>query len=312
MLIGYGGYSKVWNPPRKDRIIEKKYRNTKYIQRLTNETLHDIYKGQRVRILFDKDNTMSSPLFAIYERPNRSYSEIRPYRDDNLRDLLIENKKGTNLRLFCSILHQFQDILRGLVIIHKQGWVHHDIKTPNILYNKKPFQLFLIDWATSVRSTDVYSDVWSPWFAADNMNHPPEYKSYAHYRYKYPFQENDFATDYANNTYILVLKKIQPKYLEMLNTANDRLQKIWKKKNPCFLKKIAPKVDVFAIGLVIARVYLVLAYASLYNTSFNKKMISVLQNMTHPDPEKRWTMKRSLKHMVPLVHQACALAEEET
>lgn len=305
MLIGEGGYSKVWNPPRKDRVIEKKYWKAKYIQRLTSENLGDIYKGQRVRFLFDRDNKMSSPLFAIYERPNRFFSEIRPYRDDNLRDLLMENRKGTNLKLFCGILSNLKDIITGLVVIHTYGWVHHDIKTPNILYNQKPFRLFLIDWATSVRAEDVYSDVWSPWFGADNMNHPPEYKSYAHYKYNYPFKNNDFATDYANNTYIIVLKKIQPRYLELLNKANDELQKRLKKDNISFLKKIAPKVDVFAMGLVIARVYLVLAYASLIGTQFDKKMIHLLQNMLHPDPLKRWTMKRSLKHLDPLVRQAC-------
>lgn len=305
MLIGEGGYSKVWNPPRKDRVIEKKYWSTDYIQRLTSENLGDIYKGQRVRLLFDKNNQMSSPLFVIYERPNRLYSEIRPFRDDNLTVLLTKNKQGTNLKLFCALLSNLRDIMRGLVIAHKHEWVHHDIKSPNILYNMKPFRLFLIDWATSVRSSDVYSDTWSPWFRADNLNHPPEYKSYAHYKYKYPFKNNDFATDYSSNIYILVLKKIQPKYLQMLNTANDALQKEFKKDNPGFLKRIAPKVDVFAMGLVIARVYLVLAYASLFNTQFDKKMNYVLRNMLHPDPLKRWSMKRSLKHLSPLVHQAC-------
>ena len=309
MLIGEGGYSKVWNPPRKDRMIEKKYWSTDYIQRLTSENLVDIYKGQRVRLLFDKKNNMSSPLFVLYERPNRLYSEIRPFRDDNLRELLMKNKKGTNLKLFCAILSNLRDIMRGLVIIHKHGWVHHDIKGPNILYNMKPFRLFLIDWATSVRSSDVYSDVWSPWFGADNMNHPPEYKSYAHYKYNYPFKNNNFVADYSNNMYILVLKKIQPKYLQLLDKANDALQKEFQKNNPGFLKKIAPKVDVFALGLVIARVYLILAYASLYDTQFDKKLIHVLKNMIHPDPRKRWTMKRSLKHISPLVNQACSFVK---
>ena len=309
MLIGEGGYSKVWNPPRKDRVIEKKYWSTDYVQRLTSENLGDIYKGQRVRLLFDKNNQMSSPVFVIYERPNRLYSEIRPFRDDDLTKLLMKNRKGTNLKLFCALLSNLRDIMKGLVITHKHGWVHHDIKSPNILYNMKPFQLFLIDWATSVRSSDVYSDTWSPWFSADNLNHPPEYKSYAHYKYNYPFKNNDFATDYSNNIYILVLKKIQPKYLELLNKANDALQKEFQKEDPDFLKKIAPKVDVFAMGLVIARVYLVLAYAALFDTKFDKKLNHVLRNMLHPDPRKRWTMKRSLKNLSPLVHQACAFVK---
>lgn len=309
MLIGEGGYSKVWNPPRKHRVIDKKYWNHDYIQRLTNEKLVEIYKGQRVRFLFDRKSKMSSPLLQVYERPNHLYSEIRPFRDDSLTKLLTKNKDATNLKLFCSVLRNLKEIMRGLVVIHKYGWVHHDIKGPNILYNLKPFQLFLIDWATSVRAIDVYSEVWSPWFAADNMNHPPEYKSYAHYKYQYPFKNNNFAADYSNSSFIYILKKIQPKYLQLLNKANDALQKEFKKENPEFLKRIAPKVDVFAMGVVMSRVYLTLAYASLFNTQFDKKMISLLQKMTHPDPQKRWSMKRSLNHLSVLVTQACSLVK---
>lgn len=310
MLIGKGGYSKVWNGPRKDRIIDKKYWNDDYIQRLTTESLSEIYKGQKVRSIFDKNNTMSSPLITIYERPDRMFSQIRPYRDDDMNSLLAQNIKKNNLPLFCSILTNLKDIMKGLVVLHKDGWVHHDIKTVNMLYNVEPFRLFLIDWATSVRFADVYSDTYSPWFSANNSNHPPEYKSYAHYKYNYPFNKNDFATDYAENTYILSLKKIQPYYMELLNKANDRLQHYFKTKGPSFLKKIAPKVDVFAMGVVIARIYLTLAYATLYQTSLHKKLVYVIRNMINPDPMKRWTMKRSLKHLTPLIRQVCQVSEK--
>lgn len=310
MLIGEGGYSKVWRPPRKDRVIEKKYVNNKYVQRLTNESLTDISKGQYVRTIFDKQNEKSSPLIAIYERPHRMYSEIRPFRDNNLKVILMDNMKSNNLKLFCLLLKNMNDIIKGLVIIHNRKWIHHDIKLQNILYNSKPFKLFLIDWATSVHFDGVYSDMYSPWFSADNMNHPPEYKSYAHYKYNYPFKKNDFATDYSNNTYILTLKKIEPNYIVLLNEANDFLQREFKKKNnKKFLIKIAPKVDVFAIGLVLARIYLLTAYATLYETSFHNKLIYLIKKMIHPNPCKRWSMKRSMNYLSHLVHQACGFVK---
>lgn len=312
MLIGKGGYSDVWNGPRKDRVIEKKYWSKKFVQRLTTESLPEIYKGQKVRSLFDKNNTMSSPLITIYERPNRMFSEIRPYRDDNVKDLMAENIKKNNVPLFCSILVNLKDIMKGLIVIHKDGWVHHDIKTVNMLYNRDPFRLFLIDWATSVRFSDVYSDTYSPWFSADNTNHPPEYKSYAHFKYNYPFKKDDFATDYADNTYIISLLKIQPHYMRLLNEANDELQRAFKTRGPSFLKKIAPKVDVFAMGVAISRIYLTIAYAELYKTRVGKDLVYVLKNMINPNPLKRWTMRRSLKTLSPLIPQVCAFAKRST
>lgn len=308
MLIGSGGYSKVWHPPRRNRLIDDKYRgNDDYVQRLTNESLTDISKGQFARTTFDKKNQMTSPLLAIYERSSKLYSEIRPFRDNDLSVLLSKNSDKNDLKLFCKILKNLKEIMKGLVVLHKKGWVHHDIKTKNILYNEKPFKLFLIDWGTSDRFSDVYSDENSPWFSGDNTNHPPEYKSYAHYKYGYQFNQGDFATDYANNIYIFSLLKIQSEYMSLLNKANTELQHEFKTKGERFLKQIAPKSDVFAIGMVLTQVYLLIAYATLYGSPFNKKMIFLIKNMIHPDPRKRWTMKKSVETLSPLVYQLCRL-----
>jgi len=308
MLIGRGGYSKVWNPPRKNKIIDDKYRgNDDYIQRLTNETFTEISKGQYARTVFDKKNKMTSPLLAIYERPNKMYSEIRPFRDDDLGVLLTENSGKNNIKLFCRILKNIKNIMKGLTVLHNKGWVHHDIKTKNILYNTKPFKLFLIDWGTTEPFSDVYSEENSAWFSGDNTNHPPEYKSYAHYKYGYKFNDDDFATDYANNIYIFSLLKIQSNYMKLLNKANRDLQHEFKTKGEKFLKSIAPKTDVFAMGMVLTQVYLVTAYATLYDSQFNKKMTFLIRNMINPDPRKRWTMKKSTETLSPLVSQFCKL-----
>jgi serine/threonine protein kinase len=306
MLIGRGGYSKVWHPPRKDRFIDSPYKgNKKYVQRLTNESLVQISNGQHARTIFDPLKTRSSPLIAIYERPNNFYSEIRPYRDDSLYDLLSTNLGKDNLPLFCKLLQNMEEIMKGLVSLHKKKWIHHDIKTSNILYDKNPFQLFLIDWGTTTRLRDAYDDSYRRWFEADNSNHPPEYKSYAQYKFNFQWKE-DFATEYANNVYIFTLLKIQPNYMTMLNKAHDHIQKELKTNGKEFLIKLAPKVDVFAIGLVLSQIYLLLAVSQLYSTPFHSKIIHLLKGMTHPDPVKRWTMKRSVQVMKPLVSQACS------
>lgn len=310
MLIGTGGYSKVWHPPRKDRVIDKKFRgNDKYIQRLTNESFTEITHGQYARSIFDPKDKLSSPLVAVYERPSNSYSEIRPYRDDDFHSLLIKNIGKDNLELFCKICKDMCNIMEGLATLHKHGWIHHDIKSQNLLINKKPFHVFLIDWGTSTRLLDVYSAYYYNWLTADNSNHPPEFKSYAHYKYHYQFHGDDFAEDYANNFYLFTLLKIQPNYIAMLNKANQHLQKLFRKKGDAILKSISPKSDVFALGLVFTQAYLIMASSKLFGTSLHEKMIRLLKGMTHPDPMKRWSMQRSVDYLSPLVPSICNFAK---
>ena len=194
--------------------------------------------------------------------------------------------------------------MKGLVVLHKKRWIHHDIKTQNVLYNAKPFRLFLIDWGTSVPFRDVYSFTYRPWFSADNSNHPPEYKMYAHYKYGHKWKE-DFANEYANNRYIITLLKIQPQYMTMLNDANTKLQSLFKNKGDKFLITIAPKADVFAMGMILAQMYLFVGIRHLYSTPIHSKMIHILKGMTHPDPTKRWTMRYSVQKLTPLIYQMC-------
>ena len=308
MLIGQGGYSKVWNPPRNHSVIEQKYRNNKaYIQRLTKEEAYDITKGQLVRMIFDKNNTKSSPLLAIYKRPDGTFSEIRPYRDESIRKLLVHYKdtSSEDVRLFCHLMKGMKQMIKGLVVLHKNKWIHHDIKGDNILFNANPLRIFLVDWATSVPFDVVYDDTYSNWFYGDNANHPPEYKMYSHYRHNYKYKNNDFATDYSRNIYIISLRKIQPNYVELLSKANEVLQKEFQKNDTKFLEKIAPKVDVFAVGLVLSRIFLTLAYGTLFHTSVHKKLVNVLRHMIDPNPITRWSMKRSLSQLSPVIQEIC-------
>lgn len=315
MLIGKGGFTQVLHPPRKDNVIETKYRDPKYIQRRTSETFGDISKGQFARSIFDPDGKRSSPLLAIYKRPkNKKFkiSEIRLHRKDSLHELHVKNIPNNNISLFCHFMTEMKGIMEGLVVLHKIGWVHHDIKAPNILYDNKPkFTLYLIDWGTAVRASEVYADSYRPWFKADNSNHPPEYKMYAHYKHNYQYKGGNIQTDYALNTQLFTLLKIQPEYMSMLKHADERLSLLFRKGGLRFLKSIAAKSDVFALGVVIAQTYLILAYATFYNTEFHTKMIALIRSMVHPDPTKRWTMRRSLYSFIPLVQEACIACRKQ-
>lgn len=305
MLIGKGGSSQVWHPPRKDRVIEKKYRgNTNFVQRLTNEDLTEILHGQHARSVFDPTNRMSNPLVALYNRPKKKYSEIRPYRNDDLNRFLAANRDHNNLGLFCKTAANLHGIMKGLTILHQYGWIHHDIKLDNILYNQDPWRLYLIDWSMSVPFAQVYHDSFRCWFSANHPSNPPEYKSYAAHKHGYKLIDNDFATDYAQNILVFTLLKIQPRYMEMLNAAHDKIKHRFDRKG--FLKRIAPKVDVFGLGVVLAQCYLVMAYAMLYDKPVHKKLIRLIRGMTHPDPTRRWTMRHAALSFTPIVRSLCA------
>lgn len=305
MLIGRGGDSRVWHPPRKDSVIEKKYHGKKdLIQRLTREDISAIAHGQFARTVFDPTDRHSSPLIALYKRPGGKHSEIRPHREDDLDRLLIENTQRNDLTLFCTLASNLFEMTKGLAVLHQRGWVHHDIKTGNILYDKHPLRLYLIDWGTAVPFTHVYDDSFSTWFPADNTNHPPEYKSYATKKHGYKLRDNDFATDYAGNIQLFTLLKIQPRYMRMLNEAHRKiLPRLHNKK---FLEKIAPKADVFGAGLVLAQCYLVTAYALLYDKPVHKQIVRLIHGMTHPDPTRRWTMSHAATSLTPIVRRLCA------
>ena len=304
MLIGQGGDSRVWRPPRRDRVIQKQYRgNKKFIQRLTSEEVGAIVHGQFARSVFDPTNRLSSPLVAIYKRPRNKHSEIRPHRESDLLRLLTENTTHNDLVLFCGLASNLLEIMKGLTVLHQRGWVHHDIKDKNILYDKDPLRLYLIDWGTSVPCSKVFDDSFRTWFPADNPNHPPEYKSFGVYRYGHKLEGNDFATDYANNIYLFTLLKVQPRYMEMLNAAHRKLQHRFQRKD--FLERIAPKADVFGAGLVLAQCYLVVAYATLYDKPVHKELIRLIRGMTHPDPTRRWTMRHAATTLTPIVRKLC-------
>lgn len=304
MLIAHGGDSHIWRPPRRDRVIQKKYRGNKsFIQRVTREDLSAIIHGQFARSVFDPTNRLSSPLLALYKRPGKKHSEIRPHRHNDLHQLLNSNTHHNDLALFCHLASNLLQIVKGLTVLHQRGWAHHDIKADNILYDKDPLRLYLVDWGTAVPFTQVYDDSFHSWFPADNFNHPPEYKSFATYRHGHKLEGDDLATDYSNNIYLFTLLKIQPRYMEMINAAHRKLQHRFQRK--AFQERIAPKADVFGMGLVLAQSYLVLAYALLYDKPVHKELIRLIRGMTHPDPTRRWTMSHSATSFTPIVRKLC-------
>lgn len=301
-MIGTGGYGKVWNPPRSDSIIQAKYRGNKsFIQRHTEQTRDQIKNGNIARKIFDPEGTLSSPILAIYERPDGRFSEILPFREDALYKLYRKYFYTGNISLFWKGMERMVPIMKGLARLHDQGWVHHDIKSENMLYDSSPsFRLYLTDWGTALPSEEVYSDDYSHWHVASLTNLPPEYKSFARFRYGFPLKNNSFSLEYAKNPYIINMRRFQPHYMKMLDHAHDYLQGKLKRNKDNYQKVVrlmAPKADVFGLGLVISQMYTFFAKGKFIPEKTKNQIITLIRNMIHPNPFLRWDMHQCARFL---------------
>ena len=298
MIIGSGGYASVFHPPR----YPKKYKGkSKYIQRFTDQSRTQIADGEYARKIFDPSDKISSPLIAMYPRKNDFFSLILPYREGSLYHLLNQLKHHRrSTTLFRTYLSSMLPILQGLVRLHKKGWIHHDIKSSNFLYDMKPLRFYLADWATTLSFRDVFSLDYSHWHSGHNENSPPEYKIFAHALEHYFFLENDFVKDYRQNNYYHILLFVQPNYDSLLRRAYTSLTKKLHGANlSLLLEKMAPQVDVFAMGMVLCQIFAVIGQSSLLRESF----LRLARGMIQPDPFQRWTMKKSASYLASMLSE---------
>jgi serine/threonine protein kinase len=283
VIIDSGGYATIYYPPRKHKNVPIKFLNRKYIERYTKiETFDDILFGNKARSIFDPLNTMSSPILYVVPQ-QKGYSIILPFRKGTIDHLM-----GYDMKI---IMKQLIPLMKGLVRLHKQKIVHHDIKIPNMLYNDRPhLQLFLIDWGTSCTFHEVFSDKYNRWLVADNTNLPPEYKILA--RFKGILESADLAKGYSKNySGYKYLKYFQPRYDILFAEADKQLTKKLEK-NPYYFDSMAGAVDVFAMGIVIC------ALIKAFGTPQDEvKYQSLIRGMIHPNIQRRWSFRRCIKHL---------------
>lgn len=291
MIIGTGGYGEIWHPPRKDGLIEKSYRNNKrFVQRYTHQTRKQIENGEIARKLFDPHDKISNPIVAIYKRPNKYFSEILPFREGSLLDLLQLYFHKGDIVVFSQCLDNLLKIFKGMKNLHAHKWVHHDIKASNIMYDTKPtFKLFMIDWGSALPFKNIFKENQLYWLVADNQNHPPEYKSIAHYLYGFQFKNNNFVVEYAKNPYIRNIVKLQPNYLKLLKEANKTIGRRIDN-----IESIASKGDVFGLGIVLCQLYIIFVEDQYLSKIVRSKIIRLIWGMINPNPFRRWNLQKCI------------------
>jgi len=290
MLIGHGGYAQMLWPPRE--YIPKRFRKEKYVERYTRQTKEEIEKGQAARKIFDPGNKMTREIIAMYHHPDFFTSQIYEFFSQSLYHLLRKTRGRTDLPLFWKTIGFVSDVATGLVRLHKEGYIHHDIKTNNILCDESPDlkRLLLIDWATALPFSDVYDARYKVWHEGDNDNLPPEYKAFAHYQYGFPVA--DFVDTFSRNPVYEIIVKIDPRYPRKLRRAFRSLQKRMGDAGdaPRLMTSVADKADVFGLGVVVAELY---ENWNANHDPLKREIVALIRHMIDPDPFSRWDMTKT-------------------
>ena len=84
------------------------------------------------------------------------------YEDGGINLDMLKNKLKKNQNVYINF-EDFENILKGLMIIHQKNYLHMDIKSLNILYNEKEGKFYLIDFGTlydySLKKQELFSDI---------------------------------------------------------------------------------------------------------------------------------------------------------
>lgn len=302
-MLDYGGYSEIWFPPRNDAIFPVKYRNNKnFIQRYTAQTQENIKLGEKARRIFDPENERSSPVLDYFKREDGYFSQILPYRQSKFRDFIRENRD--NASLYWKTMRLMLGFLEGLERLHRHRLIHRDIKIDNIVYDQKPrFNIFLIDWGTASSFKHVYNPDNRFWLTAVNDNIPPEFKMIAHMKYKHKYLNDNIKNDFNANHSIPFIIILFPDYPNMLEQAEMKIKQQFKHASDkeALLSKIAPKTDIFALGIVFIQIYIYMMSKHNIKPILKQQLLELFFHMIDPDPFTRWTARQAKNHLRTLL-----------
>jgi serine/threonine protein kinase len=205
--------------------------------------------------------------------------------------------KAGSIKSFLNLLPKFLPLFDGLTVFNQYKIVHLDLKTDNILYNRS--KLFLIDFGLMQRETDIYSSSNMRVLIHDYVWYPPEFKVYLFKKsggFDKLFQRVSDNFQGSNkdiaNAMTTVLK---------MNLKHD-LEVFFKddvpKKN---YKTYASKIDVYALGILLLKLYL---WSGFHKKTYKRptpktivkeRLTTLLKGMLHFDPRKRHTPQEALE-----------------
>lgn len=107
------------------------------------------------KLILDKVNHPNLPkLKYVFPLDNYYYwIAYEKIAGESLYDFMNSQPKPLEMNTLKSII---RDILEALKVMHRNGWVHHDLTTKNVIYNKNENRATLIDFDLSTHSDDIH------------------------------------------------------------------------------------------------------------------------------------------------------------
>jgi serine/threonine protein kinase len=234
-----------------------------------------------------------------------NYQIIYEYGGIDLLEYIIKNKTIDVKLLF----KNFNDIIKGLLLLDKNNIIHNDIKLNNILFNNN--KLFLIDFGLAIFTNDLFNN--SNLINKLDLEHllmPLDIKLYGLSKFKLLKNTTKLNTllfiDYVNkliNSYpnyfisnpkyyneiiklnLSIQKKTNSFYSFIIKTSFDKLEHLY--------RNIRNKGDIYQLGLSI---YLIIIFIIIkHPNEINKIPLSIFKlliKMIEPNPLKRISIKK--------------------
>jgi tRNA A-37 threonylcarbamoyl transferase component Bud32 len=269
---------------------------------LSHKKIEDIFENNKKCIVEIIDNCEKK--INTYEKQNYSKCKSTYKYDEQIIYQIIYQYGGKDLNFIASIKNtkftkvffSLSNIFEAIILLNKKNYVHFDIRTPNILYEKNSTKL--IDFGLLLK----YNEIKLQHFDSNEarFEYPPELEK-NNYKDLYETFIHDINKTLINNT-----NNNNKLLLELLNFF-EKLKSNFKKSNYVEKEVINNKIDIYMLGTVILNFILDIL---MYNNHIDlniiefKHILKLTYNMTHYDnvirltPENAFIMYKDLVYKI--------------
>lgn len=223
---------------------------------------------------------------------DHSYMQLI-YKDGgtDLSSWVKQYKKKSNAskrRIFVSLITKhLGTVIEGLTKISQSGYVHLDIKPPNILFDKK--QLYIIDFGLLTEQSKLYVTKNKSLLSYQYPYYPPEFKLYS---LRKPLSLKSFQTSVLDN---MKHRPQTPEETETMNKQLARFYKVIKSKCPRMdkaflsdeLKSMTDRVDIYSLGISLWYIY---RQMIIKDDETTLKIKTLIDKMRNANPYERITL----------------------
>lgn len=247
----------------------------------------------------------------IIENKPKIYQIVYEYGGMDLQKLFIQGHITTaypNLNIY-QFLKNLLEVLKGLELLLKNGFVHRDIKMDNILYNGE--KIILIDFGLLTTVEEVFKGTnLELYYENDPFYYPNEMFLFSALLLKKEITDTNIHKFLKSLATFIAFHKNKfsqiPEYLKEIERLNNYLSAKSKAYNSYFketynkdtihlfdmneiIMSLSKKIDLYQMGIVIYQ--LVISMITIYNPNEIKKIplgiFQLLREMLEPNPFER-------------------------